>query len=46
MTDIKLIALGGVREYGKNFYLVEINDSMFILMLGLNTQKMNNLGLI
>ncbi|HGN5563113.1 TPA: ribonuclease J [Streptococcus pyogenes] len=44
MTDIKMIALGGVREYGKNFYLVEINDSMFILDAGLKYPENKQLG--
>ncbi|HES8014126.1 TPA: ribonuclease J [Streptococcus pyogenes] len=44
MTDIKIIALGGVREYGKNFYLVEINDSMFILDAGLKYPENEQLG--
>lgn len=44
MTDIKLIALGGVREYGKNFYLVESNDSMFILDAGLKYPENEQLG--
>lgn len=44
MTDIKLIALGGVREYGKNFYLVEINDSMFILDAGLKYPENEQIG--
>ncbi|HER1380368.1 TPA: ribonuclease J [Streptococcus pyogenes] len=44
MTDIKMIALGGVREYGKNFYLVEINDSMFILDAGLKYPENEQLG--
>ncbi|HHK1345488.1 TPA: ribonuclease J, partial [Streptococcus pyogenes] len=42
--DIKMIALGGVREYGKNFYLVEINDSMFILDAGLKYPENEQLG--
>lgn len=44
MTDIKMIALGGIREYGKNFYLVEINDSMFILDAGLKYPENEQLG--
>ncbi|HER2357747.1 TPA: ribonuclease J [Streptococcus pyogenes] len=44
MTDIKMIALGGVREYGKNFYLVEINDSIFILDAGLKYPENEQLG--
>ncbi|HHJ7026196.1 TPA: ribonuclease J [Streptococcus pyogenes] len=39
-----MIALGGVREYGKNFYLVEINDSMFILDAGLKYPENEQLG--
>ena len=35
MSDIKIIALGGVRENAKNLYIVEINDSIFILDAGL-----------
>ncbi|MFB1291365.1 ribonuclease J [Streptococcus pyogenes] len=41
---MKMIALGGVREYGKNFYLVEINDSMFILDAGLKYPENEQLG--
>lgn len=36
MSDIKIIALGGVRENGKNFYVAEVNDAIFILDAGLN----------
>ncbi|WNZ88953.1 ribonuclease J [Streptococcus iniae] len=44
MSDIKIIALGGVREYGKNFYLVEVNESMFILDAGLKYPENEQLG--
>ncbi|EGJ26459.1 ribonuclease J [Streptococcus porcinus] len=44
MSDIKIIALGGVREYGKNFYLVEINNSIFILDSGLKYPENEQLG--
>lgn len=44
MSDIKIIALGGVREYGKNFYLAEINDSIFILDAGLKYPENEQLG--
>ncbi|VTS23146.1 metallo-beta-lactamase superfamily protein [Streptococcus porcinus] len=44
MSDIKIIALGGVREYGKNFYLVEINNSIFILDAGLKYPENEQLG--
>ena len=46
MSDIKIIALGGVRENGKNLYLAEINESIFVLDAGSSTQKMNNWGLM
>ncbi|MDO4679841.1 MAG: ribonuclease J [Aerococcus sp.] len=35
MSDIKLISLGGVREDGKNMYVVEVNDMLYILDCGL-----------
>ena len=35
MTNIKLTTLGGVRENGKNMYIAEINDSIFVLDAGL-----------
>ncbi|EHI69560.1 ribonuclease J [Streptococcus ictaluri] len=44
MSNIKIIALGGVREYGKNFYLVEINQSIFILDAGLKYPENEQLG--
>ncbi|MGT2887179.1 ribonuclease J [Streptococcus didelphis] len=44
MSDIKIIALGGVREYGKNFYLVEVNNSIFILDAGLKYPENEQLG--
>ncbi|WP_159561034.1 ribonuclease J [Streptococcus halichoeri] len=44
MSDIKIIPLGGVREYGKNFYLVEINESLFVLDAGLKYPESEQLG--
>lgn len=35
MTKIKIIPLGGIKEEGKNFYVVEVNQSLFILDCGL-----------
>ena len=35
MSDIKIIALGGVRENAKNLYIVEINDYIFISAAGI-----------
>ena len=44
MSDIKIIALGGVRENAKNRYIVEINDSIFILDAGLRYPENEQLG--
>ena len=44
MSDIKIIALGGVRENAKNLYIVEINDSIFILDAGLRFPENEQLG--
>ena len=44
MSDIKIIALGGVRENAKNLYIVEINDSIFILDAGLRYPENEQLG--
>ena len=35
LSKIKIIPLGGVREEGKNIYVVEINNSIFVLDCGL-----------
>jgi mRNA degradation ribonuclease J1/J2 len=32
MSKIKIAALGGVREFGKNMYVVEVDDVIFVLM--------------
>lgn len=44
MTAINIIALGGVRENGKNFYMVEIGTSIFILDTGLKYPESGQLG--
>ena len=44
MSDIKIIALGGVLENAKNLYIVEINDSIFILDAGLRYPENEQLG--
>lgn len=44
MADIKIIALGGVRENGKNFYIAEVNESIFILDAGLKYPDNEQLG--
>lgn len=44
MSNIKIIALGGVRENGKNLYIVEVNDSIFVLDAGLKYPENEQLG--
>lgn len=44
MSDIKIIALGGVRENAKNLYAVEVNESIFILDAGLKYPENEQLG--
>lgn len=44
MSDIKIIALGGVRENGKNLYVVEVNESIFVLDAGLKYPENEQLG--
>lgn len=44
MSDIKIMALGGVRENGKNLYIAEVNDSIFVLDAGLKYPENEQLG--
>ena len=30
MSKVKIIALGGVRENGKNLYIAEVDESIFV----------------
>ncbi|MCY7216711.1 ribonuclease J [Streptococcus cristatus] len=43
-SNIKLIALGGVRENGKNLYVAEVEDSIFVLDAGLKYPENEQLG--
>jgi len=43
-SNIKLIALGGVRENGKNLYIAEVDDSIFVLDAGLKYPENEQLG--
>ena len=45
MSNIKLIPLGGARENGKNMYVVEVNDTIFILDCGLSYPEGEFLGI-
>lgn len=42
--SIKLVTLGGVRENGKNLYIAEVNDSIFVLDAGLKYPENEQLG--
>ena len=43
-SNIKLIALGGVRENGKNLYVAEVDDSIFVLDVVLKYPENEQLG--
>ena len=45
MSDIKIIALGGVRENAKNMYVVEVDDNIYILDCGLKYPENELLGI-
>ena len=45
MSSIRIIPLGGIREEGKNMYVVEINDAIFILDCGLVYPEDDMLGI-
>ncbi|NEW62041.1 RNase J family beta-CASP ribonuclease [Granulicatella sp. zg-ZJ] len=45
MSDIKIMSLGGVRENGKNMYVVEVNDTIFVLDCGLVYPEDEMLGI-
>ena len=43
-SNVKLIALGGVRQNGKNLYVAEVDDSIFVLDVGLKYPENEQLG--
>ena len=46
MSKVKIIALGGVRENGKNLYIAEVDESIFVLDAGLKYPENEQLGVI
>ena len=44
MSKIKIFALGGLNENGKNMYIVEVNDNIFVFDAGLKYPQANMLG--
>ncbi|ODJ47757.1 Zn-dependent hydrolase [Brochothrix thermosphacta] len=45
VENIKILSLGGVAELGKNMYVVEVNDDIFILDAGLRFPEDELLGI-
>ncbi len=45
MSNIKIVPLGGVRENGKNMYVVEVDEEIFILDCGLKYPENELLGI-
>ncbi|MCL2676463.1 MAG: ribonuclease J [Streptococcaceae bacterium] len=45
MAEIKVTPLGGVREFGKNMYVVEVNEQIFVLDAGLKYADAGMLGI-
>jgi len=45
LDDIKLIPLGGVRENGKNMYVAEVGEDIFVLDCGLRYPENELLGI-
>lgn len=44
MDQVKILALGGLDENGKNMYIVEVNDNIFIVEAGLKYPDSDQLG--
>lgn len=45
MSNIKIIPLGGVRENGKNMYIAEVDEDIFVLDCGLRYPENELLGI-
>lgn len=45
MSKIKIIPIGGVRENGKNMYIAEVDDAIFVLDCGLQYPENEYLGI-
>ncbi len=45
MSRIKIFSLGGLNENGKNMYVVEVNDDIFVFDAGLKYDNDLNLGI-
>ncbi len=45
MSKIKMFALGGLNEIGKNMYVVEVDEDIFVFEAGLKYSEDNSLGI-
>ena len=45
MSKIKIFALGGLNEDGKNMYVVKVNNDIFVFDAGLKYPKDHMLGI-
>lgn len=45
MSKIKMFALGGLNETGKNMYVVEVDNDIFVFEAGLKYSEDNSLGI-
>ena len=45
MSKIKIFSLGGLNENGKNMYVVEVNQDIFVFDAGLKYDNDQNLGI-
>jgi ribonuclease J len=45
LNDFKLFALGGQDEKGKNLYVIEIEDSLFVFDFGIKHPEKGILGI-
>ena len=44
MANIKIMALGGLGEQGKNMYVIEINNNIFVLDAGIKYPEIDMYG--
>ena len=44
MSKIKIFGLGGLNENGKNMYIVDVDDNIFVFDAGLKYPNSNMLG--
>ena len=44
MSKIKIFALGGLNENGKNMYVVNVDENIFVFDAGLKYPSANMLG--